>query len=401
MESIGIALTSGAATGVTIAPLHARPVAAMPLPVKVPKTFVITSAHPTAPVLIQLFLNGQLSDLSASKGEAELKVDPSSGKVALEVVQGDVAVGCDLGCTDHLDGVGELACRPSQPLADLLSSLICLALISNRGVGGVASEGDLSITSHVCPQITRDDRGQFTGVDGLWLLHDLQFLRGTRVYADLKTTVEPPSGGKVKTRRDGLATAARVWNLSSVEPKLMDVSAVLAIGEFSRITHLSIKTLRRYHEAGLLEPAIVDRHTGYRYYSLEQVPTAQVIHCFRELGMPVREVGELVAITDPHARAAIISQHLRRVETQLDQTRAAVVSLRTPRTQSGLSRGRAAPDRGDDGCCSPRSRDLGDVLGWYDAAMGELDTVLSSVGAVPCGPPGVSTTTSCSPRSGG
>ena len=62
----------------------------------------------------------------------------------------------------------------------------------------------------------------------------------------------------------------------------MDMSGVLAIGAFSRITHLSIKTLCRYHEAGLLEPATVDRHTGYRYYSLDQVPTAQVIHRFRD-----------------------------------------------------------------------------------------------------------------------
>src|SRR3954469_14130597 len=42
----------------------------------------------------------------------------------------------------------------------------------------------------------------------------------------------------------------------------------VTIGEFSGITHLSIKTLRRYHEAGLLEPAHVDPRTGYRYYSL-------------------------------------------------------------------------------------------------------------------------------------
>ena len=68
--------------------------------------------------------------------------------------------------------------------------------------------------------------------------------------------------------------------------------AGLSIGDFSQITHLSVKTLRRYHEAGLLQPAQVDPHTGYRYYALTQVPTAQVIRRFRELGMPVREVGE-------------------------------------------------------------------------------------------------------------
>src|SRR3954466_14159603 len=106
------------------------------------------------------------------------------------------------------------------------------------------------------------------------------------------------------------------------------MDAGLTIGEFSRITHLSIRTLRRYHEAGLLEPAHVDTYTGYRYYTLGQVPAAQVIHRFRELDMPLREVGELLAVADPDARAAVIAQHLQRVEHQLDQTKQAVVALR-------------------------------------------------------------------------
>ena len=53
---------------------------------------------------------------------------------------------------------------------------------------------------------------------------------------------------------------------------------MLTIGEFSRLTHLSVRTLRRYHEGELLEPAVVDGATGYRYYSVEQIPTAQVIN---------------------------------------------------------------------------------------------------------------------------
>ena len=102
----------------------------------------------------------------------------------------------------------------------------------------------------------------------------------------------------------------------------------LTIGDFSRITHLSVKTLRRYHEAGLLEPAEVDPYTGYRYYNTAQVPTAQVIRRFRDLGMPVREIGEVLATADPEARSALIAGHLERLESQLDQTRAAVTSLR-------------------------------------------------------------------------
>ena len=58
----------------------------------------------------------------------------------------------------------------------------------------------------------------------------------------------------------------------------MHSAHVLSIGEFSRLTHLSVRTLRRYHDAGLLEPARVDAASGYRYYTGEQIPTAQVIH---------------------------------------------------------------------------------------------------------------------------
>jgi DNA-binding transcriptional MerR regulator len=167
------------------------------------------------------------------------------------------------------------------------------------------------------------------------------------------------------------------------------MATALTIGEFSRITHLSIKTLRRYHEAGLLEPAHVDRQTGYRYYSVDQVPTAQVIHRFRELGMPVREVGELIAVTDPGARAALIAHYLERLETQLDQTRAAAVALRR------LLQPDPAPlevhRRRTEAATVAAVRDvvdLSDVLAWYDSAMSELDAVLGAAGAVRTGPPG-------------
>ena len=48
------------------------------------------------------------------------------------------------------------------------------------------------------------------------------------------------------------------------------------IGEFSRMTHLSIKTLRHYHDVDLLAPDAVDPSTGYRYYAISQIRAAQV-----------------------------------------------------------------------------------------------------------------------------
>ena len=64
----------------------------------------------------------------------------------------------------------------------------------------------------------------------------------------------------------------------------------VTIGEFSRASHLSVKTLRHYHEVGLLEPSEVDPANGYRYYAEDQIPVAQVIRRLRGLEMPVAEV---------------------------------------------------------------------------------------------------------------
>lgn len=50
--------------------------------------------------------------------------------------------------------------------------------------------------------------------------------------------------------------------------------ARLSIGDFSRMTHLSVKALRHYHDLGLLEPVEIDPLSGYRYYRPEQVPVA-------------------------------------------------------------------------------------------------------------------------------
>ena len=102
----------------------------------------------------------------------------------------------------------------------------------------------------------------------------------------------------------------------------------LSIGDFARMTLLSVKMLRHYHELDLLPPAAIDPATGYRLYDAAQVPTAQVIRRFRELGMPLEELRVLVKAPDVQTRNAAIIAHLRRMEQQLAGTQAAVASLR-------------------------------------------------------------------------
>ncbi len=52
---------------------------------------------------------------------------------------------------------------------------------------------------------------------------------------------------------------------------------MFSIGEFSKVTGLTVKTLRFYHEQGLLDPTHIDPETGYRYYGPAKVETARVI----------------------------------------------------------------------------------------------------------------------------
>ena len=118
----------------------------------------------------------------------------------------------------------------------------------------------------------------------------------------------------------------------------MDV--LVSIGQFSKMTYLSVKALRYYHDVGLLEPALVDPATGYRHYAVDQVGTAQAIRRFRDLEMPIEEVRQLLGAPDEATRNRAILTHLERMHRQLDQTRAAVESL-----QGLLSEGPARDTR--------------------------------------------------------
>src|SRR5271163_5358765 len=104
--------------------------------------------------------------------------------------------------------------------------------------------------------------------------------------------------------------------------------AALTIGNFSCATHLSVKTLRHYHRVGLLVPADVDVDTGYRRYGTDQIPSAQVIRRFRDLDMPLEQIGAVLQAPDLDSRNAIIADHLAHLEQGLLQTQEAVASLR-------------------------------------------------------------------------
>src|SRR6476659_7307805 len=112
------------------------------------------------------------------------------------------------------------------------------------------------------------------------------------------------------------------------ESILLRVGTRVSIGDFARASHLSVKTLRHYHEVGLLAPSEVNPDNGYRYYSQDQIQAAQVIRRLRGLQMPVTDVKAVLDASDSETRNRLIVEHLNRLEDDLAQTAAHVSALR-------------------------------------------------------------------------
>lgn len=70
------------------------------------------------------------------------------------------------------------------------------------------------------------------------------------------------------------------------------------IGEFSKLTQVSIRMLRYYDEVNLLKPAEVDNWTGHRLYSVEQIPRLNKILYLRDSGFNVTEIAHALEMDD-------------------------------------------------------------------------------------------------------
>jgi DNA-binding transcriptional MerR regulator len=69
---------------------------------------------------------------------------------------------------------------------------------------------------------------------------------------------------------------------------------MLKISEFSHLAHISGRMLRYYDERGLLKPAYVDPSTGYRYYTLEQLPRFHRLQALKDLGFTLEQMAPLL-----------------------------------------------------------------------------------------------------------
>jgi len=103
----------------------------------------------------------------------------------------------------------------------------------------------------------------------------------------------------------------------------MDVESDMhSIGETARVSGLTVSALRFYDAAGVLVPAAVDPHTGYRWYAVSQLRAARLLAGLRRVGLPLAEITEAVrALPDVTVARRLLDVHLRRLQDGLADAR--------------------------------------------------------------------------------
>jgi len=103
---------------------------------------------------------------------------------------------------------------------------------------------------------------------------------------------------------------------------------LLTIGEFSRLTRISIRMLRHYDEHAVLHPTRVDEWTGYRHYSPDLLRVAGRLRALRDVGLGVAELATCVPLLDdPAALRRVLDRQRSRLLEEADRATARISDL--------------------------------------------------------------------------
>lgn len=97
----------------------------------------------------------------------------------------------------------------------------------------------------------------------------------------------------------------------------MKEKTMLKIGVFSKMMQLTVKTLRHYEQKGLLLPSEVDKWTGYRYYSIEQMQRLNTIRHLQRLGFTLDEIKELCEEDEQSPSIEQLKEKIEETEHQI------------------------------------------------------------------------------------
>lgn len=91
------------------------------------------------------------------------------------------------------------------------------------------------------------------------------------------------------------------------------------IGEFSKLTQVSVRMLRYYDESGLMKPEQTDPNTGYRMYSANQIPELSKIVFLRDIGFNIAEISALLNNWNNDFILTRLKEKRRAVENEINE----------------------------------------------------------------------------------
>ncbi len=169
---------------------------------------------------------------------------------------------------------------------------------------------------------------------------------------------------------------------------------MIKIGNFARLTQVSVVTLRHYDDLGLLKPVSVDRESGYRYYSVLQLPRLNRILALKDLGLSLAQIEQVLTevlsieelrgmlklkhaevqqqLAEEQGRLARIAARLRQIELENSMSDYDVV-LKTVPSMIIVSQKITIPTNDQ-------------VPAYFDAAFMAVHTHLNAQGAKDTGP---------------
>ncbi|MCL2546757.1 MAG: MerR family transcriptional regulator [Oscillospiraceae bacterium] len=114
-------------------------------------------------------------------------------------------------------------------------------------------------------------------------------------------------------------------------------NGLLSIGEISKLTGASLRSLRYYEKLNLLKPAHIDPDSGYRYYSFDQAYHVEIIMFCIELDIPLKELTQFTSADDMMNFRAFLTHGKEIAEQKLKKIRQGLALIRDLEQKMDLS----------------------------------------------------------------
>ena len=96
---------------------------------------------------------------------------------------------------------------------------------------------------------------------------------------------------------------------------------IIIIGDLAKIYKVSKRMLRLYHEMGLLVPYYVNEHTGYRYYSMNQLPRLDMILKMKNAGFSLEQIKQMLDTQNLSLFEAVLGEQIDKLDAKIKEYR--------------------------------------------------------------------------------